>query len=184
MQYDFSKTRKRADEISAWLSGELSSLRTGRAAPAVLDKVLVEVYGSKMPLSHIGSISIEDARTLRISIWDKANVGPAQEAIERANLGISCAPDEGGIRVIFPELTEESRKKLSRVVGERAEESKISLRKMRDEVWSDIQKKEREGDITEDEKFRFKETLEKIIGEYNEKLETLRKKKESEVLGQ
>ena len=105
MNYDFSTLKKRGDDIVEWLKGELSSLRTGRANTAIIEKLLIDSYGTKTPLKSVASLSIEDARTLRITPWDKSSIGPVQQAIDRANLGVSTAPDDSGVRVIFPNIT-------------------------------------------------------------------------------
>lgn len=168
--------------MKEWLKEELSGIRTGRATPGLIEKVHVEVYGVRQPIKQIASISIEDAKTLRIAPWDKGQIGPIQNAIEKENLGVSCAPDDAGLRVIFPMMTEENRKKMAKLIGEKLEEARVSLRKEREKIWEDIQEKEKNSEISKDDKFRFKDDLQKFVDEYNKELADLALKKEKEIL--
>ncbi|KKQ86367.1 MAG: Ribosome-recycling factor [Parcubacteria group bacterium GW2011_GWF2_38_8] len=183
MQYNFSNFKTEIGKVAEFLSKEYNQLNIGRASPMVLDGIFVESYGSRVPLKNVASISIEDPKTLRIVPWDKNQIKEIEKSIASANLGLSVAVDESGIRVIFPQLTTETRQTLVKVLREKLEESRITVRKERERVWDDIQSQEKKGKITEDEKFRAKEDLQKIIDETNEKLENILKKKEREVLG-
>lgn len=169
--------------MEEFLSKEYRELNVGRASPSVLDGVSVESYGSFMPIKNLASISIEDPKTLRIAPWDKSQVKDIEKAIVVSNLGLSVATDEVGIRVIFPQLTTETRQKLVKVLKEKLEESRITVRKERERIWDEVQKLEREGKMTEDEKFRAKEELQKIIDEINKNLGNAFEKKEREVMG-
>ncbi len=160
---------------------ELSGIRTGMATPAILDSIQVEVYGSRVSVRDIASISIEDARTLRIAPWDISQLKAIEKSLTVSNLGVSVSTDEKGLRVHFPELTSERRVILGRLVKEKLEEARISLRIERDRVWGDIQKMEKDGEMSEDEKFRNKDDMQKIITEGNEKLDILASKKEKEI---
>lgn len=182
MNYDFSSLKKKVKETEEWLKKEQSQIRTGRATPALLDNVQVEVYGAKVPILQIGSVSTEDPRTLRVSIWDTSQIKSAEKAIVTANLGVSVAVDEKGIRVSFPELTSERRVSIMKIVKEKLEHARITLRKHRDDTWEDIQKKEKQGGMGEDEKFRFKTEMEKIIQEANKALDEANTKKEKEIM--
>ena len=102
-------------EVNEWLQKEYSGIRTGQASPMLLDAVKVESYGSYMPINQVGSVNIEDARTLRISVWDKSAVSAIEKAIREADLGISTVSDSDGVRVIFPELTSERRVQLMKL---------------------------------------------------------------------
>lgn len=183
MPFDFADFKKRLTEVEAWLGEELMGVRTGRAAPAVLDSVMVDSYGAKTPLKHVAGISIEDARTLRVAPWDKGQVKAIEKAIGEANIGVSASADESGIRVFFPELTEDRRKMLTKLAKEKLEDARISVRKERDEVQSDVNAKEKAGDISEDEKFRLKDEMQKYVDATNKKLDELLEKKEREILG-
>lgn len=165
------------------MSKEYSQLNIGRASPMVLDGVTVEAYGSRVPLKNTASVSIEDPKTLRINPFDKSQIKEIEKAIAAANLGLSIAVDDMGIRVIFPQLTTESRQSLVKVLKEKLEEQRITIRREREWIWDDIQKKEKEGKLTEDEKFKAKEELQKIIDEANRNLEASFEKKQKEVMG-
>lgn len=182
MPYDFSKFKQEIKNTEEWLGKEFSQIHSGRATPAILDGVFVESYGAKTPLAHVASISVEDPKTLRVSPWDKSNIKEIERGITAANLGLSTAVDDAGVRVIFPPLTTESRTQLVKVVSAKMEEARIRLRVAREETWSDIQSKETEGILTEDEKFRCKEDLQKLVDEGNSKFSTLSDKKETEIM--
>mgnify|MGYP001615086147 FL=1 len=182
MTYNFSQFKEKAKEIEKWLSGEFSTLRTGRVSPAILDSVQVESYGARMPISHVAAISIEDAKTLRISPWDKSQIKEIEHAIAVENLGVAVSVDNIGIRVSFPDLTEDRRKALTKIVNTKFEEAKITLRKERERVWNEIQEKEKEGGMGEDDKFRYKDELQKMVDEVGALLEGLAKKKDKEIM--
>jgi ribosome recycling factor len=183
MQYNFSNFKIELKKIEEFLGKEYSQLNIGRASPMVLDGISVESYGSFVPLKNVASVSIEDPKTLRIAPWDKNQIKSIEKAIVGANLGLSVATDDQGIRVVFPQLTTETRQTLVKVLKEKLEESRITVRRERENVIEDIEAKEKEGKMTEDEKFRAKEELQKIINETNENLETLFERKEQEVMG-
>jgi ribosome recycling factor len=182
MQYDFSSFKKKIKELEEWLKKEQSQIRTGRATPALLDGIMVEAYDSKMSLSQIGSIANEDPRTLRISIWDTSLIKNAERAIGNANLGVSAIVDDKGIRVIFPELTTERRQSVLKIAKEKLEQARVSLRKLREDIWADIQAKEKDGEMSEDDKFRFKDEMEKIVKDTNKSLDDLHERKEKEIM--
>jgi len=183
MSYDFSKIKKRAEETIEWFKNEISLLRTGRATPALVENIKVDYYGAKNLLKGIASISVEDAKTLRINPWDKDAINQIEQAIRSSELGIQPVTENDTVRVIFPELTEERRKSLLKVLSDKLEEARVSLRREREEVWDDIQEKEKNKEIGEDDKFRFKDDLQKIIDEANKKLEEICAKKELEIKG-
>ncbi len=183
MQYNFSNFKTDVKKIEDFLSKEYSQLNIGRASPMVLDGITVEAYGSMGPIKNVASVSIEDPKTLRIAPWDKNHIKPIEKSILAANLGLSVATDDAGIRVIFPQLTTESRQNLVKVLKEKLEDSRISVRKEREKTWDEVQALEKESKITEDEKFRAKDDLQKIVDETNANLEAIFDKKQKEVLG-
>ena len=134
-----------------------------------------------MPISQVASLSTEDARTLRITPWDASQVKEIERAITLANLGVSSAVDDKGLRVFFPELTSERREQLLKISKQKLEEARVALRGERDKVWSDIQAKEKDGKLSEDEKFRAKDEMQKLVDEGNKKLEELAERKEKEI---
>lgn len=183
MQYNFSNFKLELNKVVEFLGKEYSQLNIGRASPMILDSVSVESYGSRIPLKNVASVSIEDPKTLRIIPWDKNQIKEIDKAILTSNLGLSVAVDGAGIRVIFPQLTTETRQKLVKVLKDKLEEQRITVRKERERVWDEVQKMEKEGKMTEDEKFKAKEDLQKVVDEINQKLEEVFDKKEKEVLG-
>lgn len=181
MAYDFAKLKQDIKETEEWLARELSGVRTGRATPMLLDTVKPEVYGSRTPITNIASVTIEDAKTLRIVPWDKTNVKPIEKAITDADLGVSVAVDDMGLRVIFPELTAERRAQLAKLAGEKAEHAKVTLRGHRNDAMKELEGQEKEG-MGKDEVFRLKEDLQKLIDAANMSLETFLKKKQEEIV--
>ncbi|HWH07094.1 MAG TPA: ribosome-recycling factor, partial [Candidatus Paceibacterota bacterium] len=126
MAYDFSKLTGGIKETEEWLTRELSGVRTGRATPALLDSVKPEIYGARTPITNVASVTVEDARTIRIVPWDKSVVKSIEKAITEADLGISVSVDDMGLRVIFPELTAERRTMLAKLAGEKFEHAKVT----------------------------------------------------------
>jgi len=182
MRYDFSALNEGIKETERWLSGELSVIRTGRATVAVLDGVRIDSYGAKVPVNHIAGVTTEDAKTIRITPWDKGQIKEIEHAINKAELGVSVAADGEGLRVIFPELTGERREAFIKTAKAKTEEARKRLRLVRDEVWKDIQEKERDGVLTEDEKFRYKEEMQKMIDDTNKHFDEMAEKKEREIM--
>lgn len=182
MNYDFSKIKSRGEEIKEWLKKEFISLRTSRATPVLIENILIDSYGSKTPLKNVASITVEDARTLRVTPWDHSVLKSIEHAIVGSPVGISPIADKNSIRLTMPELTEERRNALIKVIIEKMEEAKISLRKARDEIWQDIQNKEKKGEIPEDDKFRFKDELQKVIDKIIKDLEEISERKNKEIM--
>ncbi len=171
----------RGKEIIQWLTTEYAGIRTGQASPALLDNIKVESYGSLMPLNQVGSVGIEDARTLRVTLWDAGGIPAAETALREADLGVSVVTDSSGLRVIFPELTSDRRAQLQKLAKAKLEEARVSLRSARDEIMKDLERQQKEGDISEDEKFSQKEQVQKHVDTLNTQLEELYTKKEAEV---
>ena len=179
--FDFSELKNKSKDIEAWLIKELSTIRTGQATPAILDFVQIEAYGSKMSIKELANLLVEDVKTVRIEPWDITIGKSVEKAITASNLGLSVAPFEKGLRVIFPELTAERREQFIKVARDKLEEAKISLRTLRDKTWKTIEEKEKSGGMGEDDKFRFKDEMQKIVNESVKKLEDLATKKETEI---
>lgn len=182
MAYDFSTFKSALVEAEDWLKKELSLLRTGRATSAVLDSIYVESYGSMSPIAHVASVSMEDPRTIRVSPWDKSQVKAIENAINKANIGLSVSSDDAGLRVIFPELTGERRQQVIKLLKDRLEDARITMRKAREAVITDLKAQEKEGNISEDEHFKAKDDLQKLVDMANAKFDELAAKKEQEIL--
>ena len=181
MQYNFSNLKTKFKKVEEFLGKEYSQLNIGRASPMVLDGVSVESYGSFVLLKNVASVSIEDPKTLRVAPWDKAMIKEIEGALQAANLGVSISTDGAGVRVSFPDLTAERRALLVKLVNEKLESAKVSVRKEREECWNQVVKKEKDGEISEDDKFKFKEDLQKVVESYNQELESLALRKEQDL---
>jgi len=179
--YDFTTLKTRLTSAQDHYKTELSGIRIGQAAPALLDNVRVESYGSSVPINQVGSVTIEDARTLRIAAWDMGQVKALETAIREADLSISVSADEKGVRVSFPELTSERREQLTKLTRTKLEEARTAVRVARDETWQDIQKQEKGRLLSEDEKFKTKDAMEGLVKEANEALEHMARRKEEEL---
>lgn len=166
----------------AHFEGEAIKIRTGRAHPGLVENLSVDYYGTRTPLRQIASISIPEARQILISPWDKGSLVLIEAAIRESDLGLNPGNDGVALRITLPALTEETRKNLVKSLNQKAEEARIAVRNVREEIWKDIQDFEKSGDISEDDKFAGKEELQKVVDDYNQKLETLRKKKEEEIM--
>lgn len=174
--------KNKITELSDWLSKEYAGIRTGRATPAIVDSVMVESYGSKTPLKHVAAINIEDAKTLRIVPWDTSLTRAIESGIDAANIGVKAIADGNGLRLSFPDLTEERRKMLLKLTNEKLEEARISLRKERERLLGLVNDAEKKGEISEDDKFKGRDELQKAVNEGNATLEAMAKKKETEIL--
>ncbi len=174
--------KPKLDAVIQHFQGELATLRTGRANPALVENLLVDCYETKTLLKQVASIHTQDARTIVIQPWDRSNLKGVERAIQRSDLGLSCQNDGVVIRAILPPLTEERRQELVKVLRTKIEESKISVRNLREEAWTQIQTAEKNKEISEDEMYRGKDELQKLIDEYNKKIENLGGKKEAEIM--
>lgn len=179
--YDFKVVDGKLADAKEWLAKEYRGLRTGRATPAILDAVMVSAYGSMMPLKQVGNVSVEDARTLRVSAYDAGLIKDIEKAISGANLGVGTSSDGASVRVSFPELTSERREQLVKFAKQKLEEARTTVRIARDESWKEIQTREKEGTLTEDDKFFLKDELQKRIDKANEDLEKSFEAKEKEM---
>ena len=181
MAYDFSAVKNNIKETEEWLGRELSGVRTGRATPSILDGVRPEAYGTRSPLRDLGSVSVEDARTLRVIPWDKTVLKAIEKGIMDADLGVGVSTDDQGIRVTFPELSSERRTQLMKLAGDKTEQAKVTLRSHRTDAIKALDASEKEGGMGKDEVARLKAELQKLIDAGNESLVANLKKKETEI---
>lgn len=182
MAYNFTTLKAKAADTENWLKKEYSQIRTGRASPSLLDSIRVESYGAMSPLQQVGSVTSEDARSLRITPWDMSQAKAIEKAVMTANLGVSVSVDDKGIRVSFPELSTETRQTIVKLAKEKLENARVTLRQEREKVWKDIQTKEKDGEMTEDDKFHANKEMQKIVDDANKKLDELHSKKEKEIM--
>lgn len=182
MSYSFNEFKSTLTETEDWLKRELASIRTGEASPAILDSVTVESYGSRMPLNQVGTISLEGPRAIRVSVWDKGLIKAIEKAIQDKDLGLSISSDDAGVRVFFPQVTTEQKQKFVKLAKDRLEEARIRVRKDRETVSGVLQDMQKKGDASEDEVFRLKSEMQKLVDEANEKLNALFERKEKDIL--
>ncbi len=181
MAYNFTQFKKGSDEVLEWLRKEYTSIRSGQASPSILDSVRVDMYGSQVPVNQVASILGEGARSLRITPWDKAAVKPLDTAIREANLGVSVSVDDQGLRISFPELTDDRRQALMKLAKQKLEEARVRIRGEREKVHGDADRQEKAGTMSKDDTFRTKAELQKMVDEVNSKLEEQYSKKEKEI---
>ncbi|MBU6310442.1 ribosome recycling factor [Patescibacteria group bacterium] len=181
MAYDFSKLKTGISHAEAWLTNELAGLRTGRASPAFLDAITVEVYGSMMKLPQVASVTVEGPRSLFVAPWDKSQLKPIEKAITVADLGVGVGSDDTGVRVSFPELTTERRTQLIKLVKAKLEEARISMKGERTKAMEEIERDMKNDELSEDEGRRAKEDAQKLIDAGNKQLEAIAEKKEREL---
>tara|TARA_Y100001958_G_C21206717_1_gene532741 strand:+ start:1223 stop:1768 length:546 start_codon:yes stop_codon:yes gene_type:complete len=180
---DLKTFKQNAAKVEEWLAKEYQALRTGKATPVILDGIVVDSYGSKMKINQLAGVTVEDARTLRIVPWDKGQMKDIEKAIIQSDLGLSVTADDAGLRVIFPDLTSERRDSLVKVARAKLEDARITLKKEREDMKSAIEKREKEGNINEDEERREKEEMQKIVDQMNKTLEEMAEKKETDIRG-
>lgn len=161
---------------------EAAKLRTGRAHPSLIEDVMVDYYGSRTPIKQIASVTVPEPRMLVIQPWDQSSLQAVADAIRTSDLGLNPADDGHIIRLSLPPLTEDRRKELVRTLNARMEDARVSVRNIREEIWKEILSLEKEGLIGEDEKFSGKDELQKEVDKWNAELESVRKRKEEEIL--
>ena len=162
---------------------KIAGFRTGRASSAIVENIQVEVFGQTMPLKQLAAISLPSARQISIQPWDKSYIESIERAIQREGAGLSPIVAEETLIINLPPMSEELRKELVKSIIQIEEGAKQTIRKYRDEAWSDIQAKTREGHIREDDKFKAKDDLQKIADKYNKKIEELISRKKAEIEG-
>lgn len=161
---------------------EYNSLRAGRANPQALDRIMVDYYGSPTPINQMGNISVPEPRMLIISLWDTKMIPNVEKAIQKSDLGINPANDGKVIRLIFPELTQERRKDLAKVIRKKAEESKVAVRSIRRDAMEDIKKQKKDNLLTEDDQKKLEEKVQKLTDEKVKEIDAIAQAKEKEIM--
>lgn len=173
--------KTKSDEVLEMLQGEFKNIHTGRANSALVENVEVSYYGQKSSLKQMASITIPEASQILITPWDVNSLGDIENAIRNAQLGFNPVNDGKNIRVTLPPLTQERREEFATLVTKLAEEARITVRTLREEVWKEVKKMEQKGDLTQDDKYKAEEELNKIVKQYNSKIEELSDKKTQEL---
>ena len=184
MTYNFNTFHTATKATENWLHTEYGNIRTGRASISFLDQVRVEAYGEMSPLANVASVGIEDAKTIRISPWDTSLIRAIEKGIVAADLGVSTAVDDKGIRVIFPDLTGERRTQLVKLAKMKLEEAKVQIRLARQVANDDMATQKKDGVMTEDEVTRAKKELDTHTATATSVLDGIFNKKETEVTTQ
>ena len=174
-------TEKMNKTISV-MKQEYNSLRAGRANPQALDRIMVDYYGTPMPINQMGNISVPEPRMLIIALWDSKMIPAVEKAIQKSDLGINPANDGKVIRLIFPELTQERRKELAKVIRKKAEESKVAVRSIRRDAMEDIKKQKKDNLLTEDDQKKLEEKVQKLTDEKVKEIDTIAQAKEKEIM--
>jgi ribosome recycling factor len=182
--YDKSDIERRMAGAVESLKGDLSGLRTGRANTALLDPVVAEVYGAMMPLSQVATVSAPEPRMLAVQVWDKSNVSAVEKGISKANLGLNPMTDGQTIRLPMPDLTEDRRKDLAKLAGEYGEKAKVAARNVRRDGMESLKADEKAKDISEDERKRSEDEVQKLTDKYVGEIDAAIEKKVQEILTQ
>ena len=180
---DKSDLQRRMHGAVDALKHDFSGLRTGRASTALVDTIHVEVYGSNMPLSQVATVSVPEPRMLTVQVWDRSNVQPVEKAIRAANLGLNPVTDGQLIRLPIPDLTEERRKELAKLVGQFSEKARIAVRNVRRDGMDHLKQDEKKHDISEDERKRLEHAVQKLTDDTIKEIDELAAAKEREILG-
>ena len=183
-KYDKADIERRMHGAVESLKHDLSGLRTGRANVALLDPVMVEVYGSMMPLNQVATVNAPEPRMLSVQVWDKANVTPVEKGIAHANLGLNPMIDGQTLRLPMPDLTEERRKELAKLAGKYAENAKIAIRNVRRDANEALKEDEKKKEISEDERKRGEDEVQKLTDRFVAEADAAAAQKEKEIMTQ
>jgi len=175
------KIEPELDKVINFLEKELAKFRTSRATPALVEDVVVDCFGQKFPLKQLAAISTPEPKQILIQPWDKSYIEGIVKALSETGVGANPIVDKEAIRINLPSLSEEYRLNLVRLIAEKQEEARRTVRKWREEAWEEIQEKFKTGEVREDDKFRGKDELQKLVDEYNEKIEAIGEKKKKEI---
>ncbi len=177
-----SRYRDRMDKAITALKDEFSSLRTGRASAGLLDQVMVDAYGSSVPINQVGAVSVPEPRSISVNIWDRGLVVSVEKAIRNAGLGLNPVVDGQSLRVPIPPLTEERRKDIAKMAGKYAEQQKIAIRNVRRDANDDLKKAEKDSVITQDEQRRMESEVQTFTDEAIKRVDEALKTKEQEIM--
>ena len=182
MQQIISNCEERMKKCVASLEGEYQNLRTGRASTALFDKIKVDYYGAETPLNQVASLSVPEARLVVIQPWDKSLLPAIEKAIQKSELGLNPNNDGKLIRVNFPSLTEQRRKELAKQSKQMAEQSKVAVRNVRRDAMDDLKKKQKAGEISEDEQKEGETKIQKLTDNYIASVQKIADAKEKEIM--
>ena len=182
MSIDKKDLERRMDGAIVSLQSDLAGLRTGRASPNLFDSVNVPAYGSTVPLNQVGSVSVLDARTLAVNIWDKSVVGAADKAIRESGLGLNPVTDGTTLRIPIPVLNEERRTELTKIAGKYGEQARVAVRNVRRDGMDQLKKAEKDGEISEDRARGLSDDVQKLTDKHIARIDEIVKSKEAEIM--
>jgi ribosome recycling factor len=182
MSSSLNNARERMEKALETVRREFSGVRTGKASPALLETVRVEAYGSMLPVNQVGQVSAPEPRMLTVVPYDKSLIKAVERALRESDLGLNPSNDGAMIRIPLPPLTEERRREYVKLLHRYAEEGRVAVRQARQHANDDIKKRQKDGELTEDEMRRSQDQVQKLTDEYVHKVDDLLKKKEAEVL--
>jgi ribosome recycling factor len=181
-QPDLMRYRGRMDRAVAALKEEFATLRTGRASASLLDQVHVEAYGSRMPISQLGAVSVPEPRSITVSVWDKAVVVSVEKAIRNSGLGLNPVVEGQNLRIPIPPLTEERRRDLVKLAGKYAEQQRVAVRNVRREAMDDLRRAEKEVAISQDDHKRLEGEVQKLTDEAVRRIDETLNIKDQEIM--
>lgn len=182
MAFDLNDLKRRMAAAVDSLKKEFAGLRTGRASANLLDPVVVDAYGSKMPLMQVGSVSVPEPRLITVTVWDKGMIKAVEKGIRDAGLGLNPQSDGTLVRVPIPELNEERRRELVKVAGKYVESTRVAIRNIRRDGMDELKKAEKDGDISEDEQKRYADDVQKATDDHIGQAEKLMTEKEKDIM--
>lgn len=182
MTFNISEHNEKMDKSVEILKKEFAGLRTGRASPGLLEPLMVDAYGSKVPITQVGNIGVPEPRMLTIQIWDAALVSSVESSITSSNLGLNPMTEGTLIRLPIPDLTEERRKEIAKLASKYAEDSKIAIRNIRRDAMDKIKLLEKEKEISKDEYFQHSEAIQTLTNKFISEVDKLFEDKEQEIL--
>ncbi len=179
---DLADLKQRMENTFAAFQKDLGGLRTGRASASLVEGVMVDVYGSMMPLNQVATISVPEPRMISLQVWDKSNVPAVEKAIINADLGLNPSSDGQLVRLPIPDLTEERRKEMVKIGSQYAEKARIAIRNTRRDGMDEIKKEEKNGDISQDEMHALSDDIQDLTDKYVEKIDSALEEKEQEIM--
>lgn len=179
---DLADLNKRMEGALTALKGDLAGLRTGRASANILDPIMVEAYGQKMPMNQVGTVTIPEPRMISIQVWDKGMVGAVEKAIRDSNLGLNPVTDGTNLRIPMPEMNEERRKEVVKIAHQYAETSRVAIRHVRRDGMDAIKKAQKDGDIGEDDAHGLSDKVQKSTDAMIAEVDTIIAAKEKEIM--
>jgi ribosome recycling factor len=173
--------QQRMEKAIQALKRDLATVRAGRATPAMLDKVMVEYYGTQMPVNQVSTVSVPEPRQLLITPWDKSMLAEIEKAIQKSDLGLNPMNDGSTIRLVIPPLTDERRQELAKVVRKMAEEARVAIRNVRRDANDDLKRMEKAGDVSEDEVRRGMDRIQALTDRFVAEVDKMAEVKEREI---